>query len=162
MILSMPTDPTAAKRLQDARDAFETASQNLAEAEQAEAARLIRVLGTGATTALFCRYFHDSDDSYDFDLLVVLDAAGEPLWFNSRTYRYDCTTYPGAEVISDDHARPVTEIDEDVQYKVEDHIERAYDAADGTYAALDGAADAHFDSTLHLLSLDITAALEGR
>lgn len=158
MILHMPaTDPAETAALEATRDAYTTAGRDLGNAELAAAARLVRkLMGEHSAELLVSRDARDG--AADITLLVLLDTNRNPLWFNTES-RYDCWDYPGAAAISDDHGRPVTDMERDVVYTIEHHLEDAYAAFPGTSGALaEDPLSQRFNEKV-LLVLDIDDAL---
>lgn len=156
MILGLPRmDPAVEAALKDARTAYQQAAAAVGTIELATAASLLRrMFGEDARRALVYKDTYEST----MHLLVVLDADGDPLWFNNN--RAETWGYPGVEDISDDHGRPMTDVDPNARYTVEDHLERNYDALSGPSEAFEAATSDHFTSDDHqLMSLDINAAL---
>lgn len=135
------------KTLTAMRAAHEAAGQHLARGTLMAAARLARkVWGENAALLLSEKGIGD-DERTDITLLLVLDQAGRPLWFNRVSGRH-CATYPGA-----DPAGP------DVHYEVNSAIEsllaEAYDAVGGISYTWDAVSVDHFGADVNTLILNI-------
>lgn len=147
MILHMPDIDTT--HVDQAKATYEQAAIQYRDAELHAAAQIIRALhGTSAA-----RLIIEQDDTAT-NLMVLLDLAGDVLWFNSDQ-AYD---YPGAEKISDDRGRPLVEMDQDVIFVIEQRLINAYDANNAIGGALEMSDDEFFDPSSRLY-LDIYAAL---
>lgn len=156
--LKLPTtDASTLAALHQLRGETAQMERQLAEAEAAAAARILRQLWDDAAELLTIREVSDSGASTMIPV-VLLDQDGLPLWFNCRE-RNDLWTYPGADLISDGRGRPVYDLHIDVTYTLAEHLERAYDAVGGIHGALDGADDDFFGIDHQMLVLDIAEAL---
>lgn len=148
----LPTpDQVTVDELTALRAAYEQAGQELARAELMAAARTVRAVW-GADAALLLAEKDVNDDGHtDVTLLLVLDQAGRPLWFNRLSGR-DCVNYPGVDPRSED-------VHHEVNSAVETHLGAAYDAAGGISYTWDAVSVDHFGFEVNTLILDIPATL---
>lgn len=149
-------DADADNYRKELRDKALAAENDLADAEFAAAARIIRALwGEQAAELLAGR----DDNSGTMTPLVLLDHEGKTLWFNCHD-RHDLWVYPGAEDISDGNGRPLDDMNDEVRTTIGGHIEAGYETVGGVHGAFDQAYDEWFDDDpTYLLVLVIDDAL---
>lgn len=156
MILQLPAYDLAIVNARSVAAAEHTRTgEALGRAEMAAAAHLIRKLWGDAARLLVAKDV-DDDDHTDVDALVLFDQDGALLWFDWTTEAFD---YPGAQALSDDRGRPLTQMSHQLVAVIEAHLQDAYDAMQGVDGALGVADDDHFSPDKNVLVLDISAAL---
>ena len=145
--------------VQKIRGQHEALSLDLARAEFAITAAIVRSLFGTLAARLLVDFREDVHGNHTIEALVLLDDSANPLWFNSES-RYDCWDYPGADAVSDDRGRPLVTLDGPVVDKITGHLEDGYEAYGGVSGPLDATSDKYFPDAENLLVLDIAAALD--
>lgn len=156
MIHKMPPyELTTVNRISVARATHTRAGWALADAELFASAEIIRKIW-GTAARLLVSKDDDGSGETDVTMMVLFDSEGAVLWFNPE----EACEYPGTDAISNDRGRPRDDLDSEVIYEIEEHLENAYDATGGTFGALDPVQDDVNFPGWNMLELNIEHALE--